>query len=219
MTGFEVYQTYISLKLHFTREDYNYFLFNGKTRASVNAFEKRKDNYYFKKIASSYSDSEIIGYLVSHLIEDPNMWIGHIYSPKSEIYQSWRKRTESMQYVFCKDLDHLISCDSNIDNWFKCSESHPLIIREYMGQRICLETVVILEIIFEFINSIDSKITDPILWPDIKKKLRKYKSFLRVDKTKYIRTLKDKLLSAHDSSHEESKQTTEETNKYEFSRS
>ena len=38
MTGFEVYQMYLSLKLHFTKDDYDFFKFNGKTRASQESF-------------------------------------------------------------------------------------------------------------------------------------------------------------------------------------
>ena len=48
MTGFDVYKTYLALKLHFTKDKYNYFTFNGKSRASQSAFDKRKDRYFFK---------------------------------------------------------------------------------------------------------------------------------------------------------------------------
>ena len=40
MTGFEVYKTYLALKQHFTKQEYDYFKYNGKVRANENSFEQ-----------------------------------------------------------------------------------------------------------------------------------------------------------------------------------
>ena len=51
MTGFEVYKTYLALKQHFTKTDYDYEKYRGKVRASEQSFEQRLDRYFFKKLA------------------------------------------------------------------------------------------------------------------------------------------------------------------------
>ena len=58
MTGFEVYKVYLALKQHFTKQEYDYFKYHGKVRANENSFEQRRDRYFFKKLATSYSASE-----------------------------------------------------------------------------------------------------------------------------------------------------------------
>ena len=42
MTPFECYRDYVALKSHFSRENYDYFKYNKKSRLSVESFEKRK---------------------------------------------------------------------------------------------------------------------------------------------------------------------------------
>ena len=64
MTGFDVYKTYLALKLHFTKDKYNYFTFNGKSRASQSAFDKRKDRYFFKKLAAKFDHDTVVEYFL-----------------------------------------------------------------------------------------------------------------------------------------------------------
>ena len=57
MDGFEVYKTYLALKLHFSKDNYNFFTFNGKSRASLQSFEKRKDKSWeseFHSVSSTF---------------------------------------------------------------------------------------------------------------------------------------------------------------------
>ena len=60
MDGFEVYKTYLALKLHFSKDNYNFFTFNGKSRASLKSFEGRKDKYFFKKLGTKYDELSLI---------------------------------------------------------------------------------------------------------------------------------------------------------------
>lgn len=50
MTPFDVYKTYLSLKNHFTKENYDYFKYCGKSKASIESFNKRKDRYFLKEL-------------------------------------------------------------------------------------------------------------------------------------------------------------------------
>ncbi len=59
MNGFEVYKLYLAIKLHFTSDSYNYFTFNGKTRTTLQSFEKRRDKYFFKKLATKFNQDEL----------------------------------------------------------------------------------------------------------------------------------------------------------------
>jgi hypothetical protein len=200
MTGFEVYQTYLSLKLHFTSDNYNYFQFNGKIRATEKTFEERQDRYFFKKMAAYYSDTEIIGFFVSHLLDNPSFWIGSFKTIHSKVYTDWKKKLESMFTIFCKDIDHLTQIEPNIDNWFNLKgHTHPLIVRQYLAEEISLETVVIIDSLLHFVVNVDRHISEGFVWPDLKKKIRNYRPFLAFEADKYIRALQERLANVLDS--------------------
>ena len=49
VTPFETYQSYLSMKNHFTNRKYDFFRYGGKSSATVTSFNKRKDKYWFEK--------------------------------------------------------------------------------------------------------------------------------------------------------------------------
>ena len=69
MEPVDVYLTYCSIKTHFSRKNYDYHKFNGKTTAKKASFYKRKDRIFFAKIARKYkTKAEIENYIVSNFI-------------------------------------------------------------------------------------------------------------------------------------------------------
>ena len=64
MEPVDVYLTYCSIKTHFSRKNYDYHKFNGKTTAKKASFYKRKDRIFFAKIARKYkSKQELVNYM------------------------------------------------------------------------------------------------------------------------------------------------------------
>jgi len=194
MDGFQTYQTYLSLKLHFSKENYDFFKFNGKSRSKPESFEKRKDKYFFKKISSKFDDTTIIEYFVSLFVNDKTFWIGNILDKDSDqVYKEWKRKTQSLSYTFEQDIDKLISKYDKIDNWFKVVNTHPPIIKEYLASNINLETVVILNQLLNFIKDLDKGISDPVIWPDMRRKILKYSPFLSIDRSKYKQLILKKI--------------------------
>ena len=50
VTPFETYQSYLSMKSHFTNRKYDFFRYGGKSRTTIAYFNKRKDKYWFENI-------------------------------------------------------------------------------------------------------------------------------------------------------------------------
>lgn len=193
MTGFEVYKTYLAIKLHFTKDDYNYFTFNGKSRASESSFEKRKDRYFFKKLATKFDKDTILQFFVSHFVENSSTWIGDLSVYNSSTYNAWKKKIQSMTFMFENDIDYLIDI-CNFEDLFDCkSGNHPILLQAYLGDRVTLESMVILNALVKYIPDFDKKIKEPIVWSEVRKKVVKYEPFLSIDKTKYKRILLQKL--------------------------
>ena len=193
MTGFEVYKTYLAIKLHFTKDDYNYFTFNGKSRASESSFEKRKDRYFFKKLATKFDRDTILQFFVSHFVENSSTWIGDISVYNSSTYNNWKKKIQSMTFMFENDIDYLIDICS-FEDIFDCkSGNHPILLQAYLGERVTLESMVILNSLVKYIPDFNKKINEPVVWPEVRKKVVKYEPFLSIDKNKYKSILIDKL--------------------------
>lgn len=193
MDGFEVYKTYLALKLHFSKDNYNFFTFNGKSRASLQSFEKRKDKYFFKKLGTKFDQKEIVDFLLSHFLEDGNCWIGNISIHKSKTYSEWKNRIQSMSFVFENEMGKLSDVEENFDSLFRVKDGqHPIILKEHLSGNVSLESMVILQKLINYVPYLTAKISDPIVWPEVKKRVVKYEPFLSVDKSKYKRILVNK---------------------------
>jgi hypothetical protein len=189
MDEYSVYKMYLALKLHFTTENYDAIQQRGRVRASRQAFAKRKDLFSIKKVSKTYSDEEVANFLIANFVSG-DRWGGMFDSEANQRYTDWKKRVESLTYIFTNDIDRLIEeLDSEgltFDDSFKITKAyHPYIIKAFLRKTISLETLVILEKIRPYLNTFDSEIQDKIMWPDISRLIRKYKPFLKFDKEKF----------------------------------
>ena len=57
-----------------------------------------------------------------------------------------------------------------------------------------METFVLLNQILDFIPQFDKKITEQLIWKDVRRTVLKYSPFVSVDMVKYKNTLKEKVL-------------------------
>lgn len=195
MTPFDVYKTYLGLKNHFTKDKYDYHKYCGKTRASLQSFYKRKDRYWFEKMSRQKNDKEIVDFFVSNFVAsgDANaLWIGHLIRDGEGIYNSWKKRNESLSYVFKEETSELFE-EYGVEEVFDCSSGHPPLLKKFLTGKISMETLVIYNRIFLFSNNFDKKLKDPV-WEVVSKSMKKYDSFLNIDIFKYRKIVKECVL-------------------------
>ena len=65
------------------------------------------------------------------------------------------------------------------------NNQHPKLLKEYLGGRISLETLIILDELVNYSKEWDNKLDDDIVWKDLKLLIKKYKGFLTIDAKKY----------------------------------
>ena len=198
MMPFDAYRCYLSLKNHFTKDHYDYIKYRGKTRASKQSFYKRKDRFWFEKFARQKSDKEVEEFFVSNFIHstDPRtMWIGEMMKEGEGRYSDWKKKVQSLSYIFREEVESLFD-DKEVDEVFDCSKGHPLILKKYLGGDITLETMVICDIIFGYAKNFDKKLKDPV-WETVSRKIRKYSPFLNIDVFRYKKILKEVVIHGH----------------------
>jgi len=192
VTPFETYQTYLSIKNHFSSPRYDYFKYGGRSRAKITAFNKRKDKYWFEKTSRKYADKNIVDFLVSNFVTANNpssLWIGEIINSGERTYSEWSRKQQSLSYIFKEQITQLFD-EYDLEELFDCSNGHPPILKEYLGEHIDLETVVILEKVFGFCSRFDKKLTDPV-WETVSMKIRKYAPFINIDVLQYKKVLRE----------------------------
>jgi hypothetical protein len=76
--GFDVYKTYLAIKLHFQSDSYDYYKYGGKVNAKLETFTRRKDRYFFYKLGTKYGQDDILDFFVANFIADSKRWIGNL---------------------------------------------------------------------------------------------------------------------------------------------
>tara|TARA_B100000902_G_C26891970_1_gene707834 strand:- start:57 stop:644 length:588 start_codon:yes stop_codon:yes gene_type:complete len=186
MTPIEVYKTYLAFKNHFTKENYDYFKYCGKTNASVSAFNKRKDRYFFERMSRKKEEDEIKQFFLANFIEcdDPErLWIGEIIRSGSDYYSSWLKRFQGLTYLFENESESITK--ENFEDLFSVKGySHPEILKKYLQKDISIETMVILDMLLGYTKKFNKKMSDPV-WQTVGLKIKKYKPFLNINIDKF----------------------------------
>ena len=174
----DVYLMYCAMKAHFGEGDYNFNQFGGKSKVSKDSFWKRNDRLFFVRLSRKYKEYDYIkDYFVSNFVKSRNGWIGHF---NEQIYEDWKKYMQSLTYNFEQELS------SHVDDFEKLFEvpegSHPLLLKEYFGKRVSLETLIILDELVQYVDDWDKRMWEDILWPDIKKLMTDHQKFLTIPK-------------------------------------
>jgi hypothetical protein len=182
MTPFDAYRTYLALKNHFSKPSYDYIKYAGKTRASIESFNKRKDRYWYEKLSRQKSDEDIKNFFIANFVEvdDPGrLWIGEIIRTGESTFVSWKKRQQSLTYLVKEQSEQLLS-EYDLNELFDCSKQHPPIVKNFLKGNICIETLVVYDKIFKVGKEFDKKLLDPV-WETISLKIKKYSPFLNID--------------------------------------
>ena len=196
MNGYDLYCTYQAIKLHFSSESYNFFHYDGKTRVSIDAFQKRRDKFLFHRLARKYRDDEMVPFLVANFVHSDDNWTRSLLEEEAEqTYREWKRTTDSMTKVYVEDLQK-IATKETFNDLFKIDNGQfPKLLTLFLQKEVTIETMVILNNIFGFIKIWDKKISDDIIYPKVSRKIRKYGSFLNVNVDKYKSLTKETLLA------------------------
>ena len=177
MTPVETYQSYLALKLHFEGK-YDYFKYGGKTSASAASFDKRKDKFKFVKLSTKLSDPQILDYYLANFIRGKK-WIGDFDKTN---WLEHKKVNQSLEYVYQNDIEKLLTLVEDFDILFRVGEgTHPKLVKAYLGKKVSLETLVILEKVLHYREKFDAKISETYIWPKVSLLIEKYEPFLEID--------------------------------------
>jgi hypothetical protein len=187
MNTFDAYKLYLALRLHFTSDNYDIRKTKGRVKASEETLKKNlKLQLKLMKLNKQYKKDELIDFFVANFISS-DKW-GGVYDPQcDEIYLAWKKIQESLSYRYKQDLLHFRDNlnINNISDLWDSKNGHPIILKEYFGQRCTLETLIILNKLFKFTDIVDEQLVFDPVWNTISKLIYKYSPFIKIEKEKY----------------------------------
>jgi hypothetical protein len=195
MMPFDAYREYLALKNHFTKDSYDYFKYNKKVRATVQSFYKRKDRFWFEKLARQKSEQEVVEFFVANFASCPDpetLWIGEMIKEGEERYQTWQRKVQSLSYVFKEESQSLFE-ENKFDDVFNCTKGHPPLLKKFLSGKVSLETMVLYDKIFDYSKNFNKKLQDPV-WETVSRRIKKYNPFLNIDVFKFRKILKNVIL-------------------------
>jgi hypothetical protein len=189
--AFRSYIEYLALKRHFTTKSYDYHKYNGKVKASFDAFQTRRDVFFFYKLSKNPDRHELV---LSNMIKNPNIWVGEILEETAEeVYKSWKKRIDGLTYHFQQDLKQL---DEDYKaNFVVSNGQHPKLLSLFLQQKVSLETFTILTNLSNVFDYWNEKVVDKIVAGDKILLSRKYFPFLELDCKKFSAIIKNHINS------------------------
>jgi len=138
---------------------------------------------FFEKLAKNENVCE---FLVANFSVNPKLWIRDLaYSEVAqETYLQWKKRNQSLSYVFKQETNKHLCKPFNYNFVCKPNE-HPILLKLYLRNALCLETFCILLELTEALPYFDKKMEYDLIWDEISLKVKKYTPFIKYDKDKF----------------------------------
>lgn len=179
----ESIRLYHSLKLHFNKDQYDYFKYNGTTK--LKAIQPGHIGFY-QLITNRYKDLET--FYVSNFIEYPTIWLDELVTEDSyDRYMAYVKRHQSLSYTIKSDIKTLLD-NYEIDELLTTKGELPIIVKNTLQNKISLETFVLLCEVFNLIPRWNEIIMDDLVWKPFVMKCVKFLPFIKYD-TKIVTTI------------------------------
>lgn len=183
MTPHEVAQAVVAVRCHFSDWQYDYNRYNGKI-ANPPALRDDSERPFFERIANH---RDPLFFIVANLVENHRRWIGDI-ATDVRTYPARKGNVERLTYLVEQDLEKM--APRLEDNFEYTQGRHPRILRDYLADRITLETAATLvhlaRVTPAWIDSLDVVGTATTI------RLYKYAQFLPIDVAKIGKLLKSR---------------------------
>ena len=186
MKGYDAYRMYLAMRNHFKTKTYD-FGRNQFAKAKQETYDKRKDKYFFIKLSRKYNEEELARFYLSNFVQENSEWIGAMTANGEKNYLDYIRKLQSLSYIFQSDARIMKESCNDFNDLFT-GKPHPTLIKLWMGGKIQLESVVIMEKMFEFCKNVTA--TDPV-WQDAKSKITKYEPLLKTSTDKHRKILKE----------------------------
>jgi hypothetical protein len=193
LNEFETYCLFVSLRQHFTKETYDYFKYKGKVKTSLNSFTSRRDRFMFQKLSKLHNAETLCDFIVANIVCGKT-WIGDFLDDEAEDnYKKFLKINQALSYHFQNELDNIFSEYAPKHSFKVQKNSYPPILMMYMSGRVSIQTMIVLDNFIRYTSRWNQTYHDDPIWVKHHLLFMKYAPFLKYDKDKMKKILKDKI--------------------------
>ena len=194
LTGYETFCLYLALKNHFTRDNYDFFKYHGKTHVTKESFINRRDRFQFQRLSRKYNADQMKDFLIANFLHDATIWVGQLLEEDAEErYNEYMKRKQSLSYTFNNELERLIEIAGELKALFKMNDNTLPLLTLHFQNEASLETLALLDHFVDYFNKFDNQMKDDYIWGKIRMKCKKLLPFMEFDRSKMKGILKDKM--------------------------
>jgi hypothetical protein len=175
-----VKEQFQAVKLHFSSKNYNYNKYEGKVKKS-----NYKDIIPYSMIAKGKYKTDFPDFFIPGLFQNPKSNIENFLSEDyMNTWKYWISYQRAPQYYFERELlevrDYLEKNKLKFDSMFSVKVNEiPIIYKFIVKNQVSPQTLLYLNQVIEFIDRIDSHITETILFPKVQNRLKKLRTFLK----------------------------------------
>lgn len=183
--GKSVYQLYLMVKGHFNGR-YDCVKYKWVMRISDKAYEKRRDRYFFERLADKYNLGELYKIFLANMLANANAWVGEISGADAlQFYRQYTGKLERASYIYKEDLENLcFFCEKKaikFKDLFDCTAGQPLIFKMLQQEIISYETFLIINSAANFMNKFNESMRDDIVWCEYRKRIEGYQKLLNIN--------------------------------------
>ncbi|AIX12236.1 DNA helicase loader [Citrobacter phage Moon] len=201
INGKSVYLLYLMLKQHFAGK-YDVIKYNWCMRVSDKAYQKRRDRYFFEKLAEKHTLKELSLIFMSNLVANQDAWIGDISDADALVfYREYIGKLKMIKSQFEDDVKNIYYFSKKVEvktlnEIFEYNNkvNTSYIFKLLQSNIISFETFIILDSFLDIINKHDQA-TDNLVWSNYSTKLTAYRKILQVDSSEakqlFIKTVKN----------------------------
>lgn len=194
LDSFDAFCLFLALKNHFTQDSYDFFKYHGKTNATKEAFEKRKDRLQFQKLARRESSENLQTYLVANLVAGKT-WVGQFLEVDAETnYHQFKVKLENITETVIEELKKSLEhCEPT--KLFKVDKhEYPQILLDHLDTTQSMVSLVVLNNFVQFVPIYNETYAGDEVWETTARMITKLTPFITYDRREMRKRLKEVLL-------------------------
>lgn len=186
INGKSVYLLYLMMKQHFNGK-YDVIKYHWTMRISDQAYNKRRDKYFFEKLSEKHMLKELTLIFMSNLVANQDAWIGDISDADAMVfYREYIGRLKRMKTQYEDDIKNIYYFSQKVGESlsgifeYNIKGDSSYIFKLLQSNVISFETFILLDSFLNIINKHDDS-TNNLVWSNFSTKLNAYKKILDVD--------------------------------------
>jgi T4 gene Gp59 loader of gp41 DNA helicase len=174
---------FVALKGHFTREGYDYFKYNKKSKTSEAAFDRRKDKLQFQILANRYPSDDLQTFYVANIVAGRLYVTDMLTDEAAACYQAFQRRQQSFGYLVGAELAKLEHIQ------YRKGQYPDIVLRTLAGE-ISWEAFIVANDHLNIVQHCDETLgIDDVIWSKVRLKALKLKPFLTYDRERFVAIL------------------------------